>query len=54
MADFGRFKLSYNDAKEIVAAYDNLNDTEFADHGRNARRRKKIIALAAIMAKRGE
>lgn len=35
MADFGRFKLSYNDAKEIVAAYDNLNDTEFADQVRH-------------------
>lgn len=35
MADFGRFKLSFNDAKEIVAAYDNLNDTEFADQVRH-------------------
>lgn len=35
MADFGRFKLAYNDAKEIVAAYDNLNDSEFADQVRH-------------------
>lgn len=35
MADFGRFKLSYNEAKEIVEAFDNLNDIEFADQVRH-------------------
>ena len=35
MADFGRFKLSFNDAKDIVLAYDNMSDTEFADQVRH-------------------
>lgn len=35
MADFGRFKLSYNSAKEMIATYDNMNEIEFADQVRH-------------------
>ena len=35
MADFGRFKLSINDAKDIISTYDNMSDTEFADQVRH-------------------
>lgn len=31
MIDFGRYKLSFNDAKTKIDAYDNMNDTEFND-----------------------
>lgn len=31
MIDFGRYKLSFNDAKTKIDAYDNMNDIEFID-----------------------
>lgn len=35
MADFGRFKLSFANAKNIIDAYDNMTDTEFNDQIRH-------------------
>lgn len=35
MVDFGKYKLSFNDAKNRIDAYDNMNDTEFADQIRH-------------------
>lgn len=31
MADFGRYKLSFDDAKSKIDAYDSMNDVEFID-----------------------
>ena len=35
MADFGRYKLSLNEAKSMVETYDSMNDTEFEDQIRH-------------------
>ena len=35
MADYGRYKLSFNDAKNKIDAYDSMNDTEFNDQIRH-------------------
>jgi len=35
MADFSRYKLSFNEAKGIIEAYDCMNDTEFHDQIRH-------------------
>lgn len=31
MTDYGRYKLTFNEAKQRIDSYDNLNDTEFND-----------------------
>ena len=35
MGDFSRYKLSFNEAKGIIEAYDCMNDTEFHDQIRH-------------------
>jgi len=35
MIDYGRYKLSFNEAKSIIDHYDNLNDVEFTDQVRH-------------------
>lgn len=35
MTDFNRFKLSFNEAKNKIDTYDNMNDTEFNDQIRH-------------------
>lgn len=35
MTDYGRYKLSFNEAKKIIDSYDNMNDMEFNDQIRH-------------------
>ncbi|MBD5520791.1 MAG: hypothetical protein HDR03_06135 [Lachnospiraceae bacterium] len=35
MADYGRYKLSFNDAKSKIDVYDSMNDVEFVDQIRH-------------------